>query len=114
MNVTWTKCQGDVWCGFWNLNLNTVADGEGVYIVFRRVGLSYETLYVGQGDIDARIRSHRNDARFNSYTNTLVTWAYVSRQSDRDGAERYLADTLNPVISDVHPNVAPIWVNLPW
>lgn len=50
----------------------------------------------------------------------FVTWARI-HPSERDGVERYLAETLRPLVGTRHPNAAPIYVveppipvNLPW
>jgi hypothetical protein len=73
-------------------------------------------VYVGQGDVAARIADHRNNPEITAYASSgrlRVTWAAV-QAAYRDGVERYLADTWNPLVGDVHPTAVPIAVNSPW
>lgn len=109
--VQWIKCQGNVWCQLDNLNLQTVS-GNGVYIIWS--GTS--TIYVGQGIIASRLAAHLNDPqimRYNTPNKLMATWAIVPA-NQWDGIERYLADTLKPLVGTHHPNASPIPVNLPW
>jgi hypothetical protein len=114
MQINWVKCSGENWCPFETVNLAEV-ETLGVYIVWHE-GNHGRVVYVGQGDIKARLTVHRKDARILAYlkSGTLrVTWAFVS-SSYRDGVERHLADKWNPQVGDVHPDVLPIAVNSPW
>lgn len=114
MDLHWFKCKGGVWCGLKTLNLDTV-DEEGVYIIWHASNPS-EVVYVGQGDVADRISKHRNNNEITEYESAgklHVTWATVPAHQ-RDGVERYLADKLNPLVGDVHPQATPISVNLPW
>lgn len=79
-------------------------DGDSIY-----------TVYVGQGDVAARLGNHRSDSDITNYRDrgTLyTTWAEVSVRN-RDGVERYVADKLEPLVGSRHPDVTPIPVNLP-
>ena len=114
--VTWIKCQeGKIWCPFETVNLSNVT-AHGVYIIGYDSGQSsVYTIYVGQGDIAARLQAHRTNPDILKYRNqgTLrATWASVSA-ANRDGVERYVADKLKPSEGSQHPNVRPIPVNLP-
>ena len=116
LNLTWQKCkpndanQQHHWCSFVNLDLDNL-DVSGVYIVW----LGKSVVYVGQGDVAARLAEHRVDDRFLEYDTSgmLVTWASVP-SAQQDGVERYLADTWPPLIGKVWPNAVPITVNSPW
>ena len=116
MWLEWTKCQANNWCPLETLNLDSLGNVAGVYVIWHE-GNPSRTVYVGQGDpIKNRLGQHRNDPRILAYRKfgTLrVTWAAVS-SNQRDGVERYLADLLHPLVGDAHPNVLPIAVNSPW
>lgn len=115
MYVSWIKCTGNSWCPLQSVDLSNVRT-TGVYIIWH-AGNPARVVRVGQGDIAARLTAHKNDSKITQYAQrgTLyVTWASVPRQADRDGVERYLADTWNPLVGDAFPDVAPIAVNSPW
>ena len=117
LSLHWFKCgkaPNNNWCNFDNLNLTTVTEA-GVYVIWHHGNPSH-TVYVGQGSpIADRIAKHRTDARITAYRNKgmSVTWATVPA-AQRDGVERYLADLLDPLVGDAHPNVLPIAVNSPF
>ena len=114
LSATWLKCNSGNWCSFSNLDLSTV-DEEGIYIIWH-TGNPGKVVYVGQGDVASRLRTHRDDPRITRYAQygTLrVTWANVS-VAYRDGIERYLADKWNPLVGDAHPDATPLVVNSPW
>ena len=110
------KCVGDLWCNFYNLNLNHphFNDLEGIYIIWRGAP-NPAVIYIGQGNIKQRIFVHRNEPAITRFgqNELFVTWASVPT-SYRDGIERYLADIWNPLVGSQHPNVSPISVNSPW
>lgn len=113
--VSWVKCQGNVWCGLETVNLTKV-NTTGVYIIWHG-GNPGRVVRIGQGDIAKRIGEHRKDSKITAYrkSGTLyVTWAAVASAADRDGIERYLADHWNPLVGDAFPDVVPIAVNSPW
>ena len=73
-------------------------------------------VYVGQGDVAARIRAHRGRPDIMGYAKhgpLFVTWAAI-RANLKDGVERYLADKWRPLVGDAHPDVLPVAVNSPW
>jgi len=82
---------------------------EGVYIIWQSNG---PVIRIGQGIIRNRIAEHRENRAITKYNNLYVTWAKVPIQY-RDGIERYLADTLKPLVGDAFPGVDPIKVNIP-
>ena len=116
MQVHWFKCKSGYWCAFEIFNLDSVTE-HGVYVIgYKKPEGDYiYTVYVGQGDVAARLADHRSDSDITSYRSrgTLyTTWAEVSVHN-RDGVERYVAGKLKPLVGSRHPDVTPIPVNLP-
>ena len=113
MNLYWMKGDGDVWCSFEDVSVDSII-AYGVYIIWYG-GDNSHVVYVGQGDVADRITAHRMDNRILYYSQfgLYITWADVAL-ADRDGVERYLTDSLNPLVEDVYPAAAPIEVNSPW
>lgn len=97
------------------VDLSTVKAG-GVYVIYL-AGNPPTTVYVGKGDVSARLGSHRNDARFKAARakGTLcVAFASVAA-ADQEGVEKYLATRLPPVVGERHPeSVREIAVNSPF
>ena len=119
MDVTWIKCKADNWCPLETLDLETMGETCGVYIIWHE-GNSQRppwTVRVGQGaPIKTRLSAHRNDKEILAYRNigTLrVTWGAVPLDQ-RDGVERFLGDTLQPRVGECFPAALPIAVNYPW
>lgn len=115
LEVTWIKCQGGDWCEFAAVNLDHehLNGVEGVYIIWQESG---SIIRLGQGVIKDRLADHRQNNEIVSYgkmKKLRVTWTQVDKKN-RDGVEKYLADTLNPLVGDRFPNRTPIEVNLPW
>ena len=115
-NLNWIKCEGNAWCSLPSLNLDHphFIGLEGVYIIWYG-GTNPATIYVGQGNISQRLGAHRIDPAVRNYSHygLFVTWAQLGPLS-RDGVERYLANTLHPLIGSAYPQTAPIVANLPW
>lgn len=115
MQVNWIKCNSSKnWCPFVNVNLDGITT-QGVYIIWHS-GNPGKIVYIGQGDIAARLKAHRNRTDITKYARSgdlYVTWASVPA-AQRDGVERYLANKWNPLIGDAHPDAVPIAVNSPW
>ena len=116
MQVSWVKCgNGGNWCPLETLDLETVGDVRGVYIIWHE-GNPGRVVRVGQGIIKDRLSAHRNDSGITLYSvhGTLrVTWASVPL-NQRDGVERYLAETWHPLVGAAFPDALPIAVNSPW
>jgi hypothetical protein len=116
MNISWVKCVGGNWCSLETLNLDSVGDTAGVYIIWHE-GNPGQVVRIGQGDpIQGRLSAHRNDKEILAYNKKgalRVTWASVPWHQ-RDGVERHLADTWSPLVGSAFPNVLPIAVNSPW
>jgi hypothetical protein len=116
MQLSWLKCQGEVWCQLANVNLDHshFDHMNGVYIIWHG-GQQPWTVYVGQGYIRDRLTSHRQDPRIQVFASLglYVTWAVVPDQA-RDGVECYLASRLQPRVGERCPDTTPVEVNLPW
>ena len=114
--VQWTHCEGGH-CTLTALNLDHphFTGREGVYVIWRG-GTNPAVVRLGQGNIKDRIGKHRLDREILKHgaTGTLhVTWADVPT-SLRNGIERFLANTLRPLVGDAFPLAQPVPVNLPW
>ena len=109
--MSWAKCTTRTWCRLVNLDLSAVYQ-EGVYIIWvprERV------IRVGQGDINERLRDHKDNDEILSYgspNNPLLVTCGDLEHELWNGVERYLANTLDPVLG-IYPNAMPIPVNLP-
>ena len=116
MYLNWTKCRGEVWCKLNNVNLDHAHFNycHGVYLIWHG-GRNPAVVYVGQGDIKARIQDHRSDQEIQRFEphGLYVTWADVP-DSSRDGVESFLAKRWTPKVGTDHPSAVPIEVNSPW
>ena len=115
MQLTWIKSTTNGWLSFQQFNLDTCITPLGVYVIWHG-GQTPWTVRVGQGDVAARLRDHRGDRLILTHASKgglWVTWAAVQRPY-LDGVERYLADSLQPLVGVRHPDVVPVPVNLPW
>jgi hypothetical protein len=113
VQVEWQKCDdGNGWCRLADVNLGSVGDGDGVYIIWTDHG---RVLYVGQGKVRDRLRTHRTDPRIQQFSDggLWVTWAFLADPATRDGVERHLADQFAPSVGEAHPRVFPLAVNHP-
>ena len=114
IQLDWRKCSRDRhWCSLHDVQLTMKA--RGVYIIWHE-GAPSRVVYTGQGDIAERLACHRREEHLLSYAKfgaLRVTWA-PSPESQRNGIERYLADTLHPLIERARPDALPIAVNSPW
>jgi hypothetical protein len=116
MDVSWIKCGNDGhWCSLDRLELNSVGEVGGVYIIWHE-GNPGRVVRIGQGDISDRLCAHRNDKEITAYRKNgalRVTWAAVPLQY-RNGVERYLANTWEPLVGSAFPIALPLAVNSPW
>ena len=119
MKLDWIKRRKrkKAWYRLNKLNFKKVPNGEGVYVIWHKGILGYKKcVYVGQGVIRDRLKDHRRNDSMKIYEicgALRVTWALVSADH-QDGVEKYLADQLNPLEGERHPDVPPIAVNLPF
>ena len=114
LQLKWASMQGGSFAPLDKVLLDNVTV-DGVYIIWH-AGNPSRVVYVGQGDVASRLSAHRKRPDINAYAKhgTLrVTWASVPAHL-KDGVERYLADTWDPLVGDAYPDVAPIAVNSPW
>ncbi len=114
LSVNWIKLQAGGWCRLATVSLDSVV-ATGVYIIWH-AGNPGRVVYVGQGDIKARLQAHRNNRSITQHSQSgelHVTWASVPA-NQMGGVERYLADQWSPLIGDAHPQDLPIQVNSPW
>ncbi|MCP4407013.1 MAG: hypothetical protein GY807_04500 [Gammaproteobacteria bacterium] len=115
-SVTWRTCGDDGhWCSLQDLNLNSIEEKRGVYIIWHE-GNPSQVVRVGQGNIGQRLGEHCGDMEITAYASfgkLRVTWASAP-EADLDGIERYLADTWPPLVGDAFPDTAPIAVNSPF
>ena len=116
MYLDWIRCQGEFWCMLNTVNLEHehFEHCRGVYIIWHS-GQDPGVVYVGQGDIKARIQFHRGNEAVQQYEphGLYVTWARVP-PSSWDGVESFLAKKLTPKVGTDHPSAEPIEVNSPW
>jgi len=116
--LEWMKCLGDRWCSLFDVRLDSrhLDELNGVYIIWY-----WEDRYlpavvrVGQGNIKERLLQDRQKPAILALKDydLVVTWAFVG-ESQRDGVERYLGETLDPIIKSLLPEASPIRVILPW
>lgn len=117
MQVNRNKCVNNNWCSLpWlNLNHEHFNDMEGVYIIWHW-GDNPAVVRVWQWIIKDRLSEHRKNPEIMMYDTTHgwchVTWASVNVLY-RDWIEKYLADTLNPLVWERFPDRTSIVVNLP-
>lgn len=97
------------------VDLSTVK-ANGVYVIYLSANPPI-TVYVGKGDVSARLASHRNDARFKAArTRGTLCVAFASvTAAEQEGVEKYLARRHPPLVGERHPeNVREIAVNSPF
>lgn len=114
MNLTWIKCEGNAWCSFERLNLDSIGNTAGVYIIWHD-SETPRCVRVGQGDIKDRLSEHRNNPRITQYCSEgglFVTWAAVPA-SQHDSVEAFLANECKPLVGERFPERTLIAVNLP-
>jgi hypothetical protein len=116
IQVNWQKCNPNSWCDLINLNLSHkhFENLYGVYII-RHWWENPKTVRVWQGNIAERLQQHRTDKDILNYKQywLFVTWAPVS-ESIINWVERFLWDSLSPLIWERFPYEISTEVNLPW
>lgn len=112
LQLQWMRCAGGVWCGFNTVDLSAPCfrDSVGVYVIWH----SAAVVRVGQGHIAERLAKHRNDPEITRYSSLglFVTWAEV-HPVVLNGVERFLFDTMNPLVGERCPDCESVAVNLP-
>ena len=119
MNVYWIRCQNNTWCplNMVNLKPKRFDNLRGIYIIWYWDSPGNpRTVKVGQGFIRERLTAHRADSQIQAHAsqNLYVTWTNIPPHL-LDGVERYLGETLDPLVGYLFPKTdPPIPVNLPW
>ena len=89
---------------------------SGVYIIWCQ-DVARPTVYAGQAQdlIRDRLYARRNDLQIREHAaiHTLYVAFAEAATDDIDGIERFLHDSLNPLVRDRAPNSDSIPVNLP-
>ena len=117
--VSWARPLRGDWYSFKWANLKLLGMKEGIYILWypETVARPFHVVYVGQGIIQNRINHHRG-----KHSRILhkveprrlrLTWTVVPSLADRNAIERFLSETLRPVVGESWPDVLPLRVNLP-
>jgi hypothetical protein len=113
LTLSWVKSTTGDWLSLGGFDLAGIKT-VGVYVIwFAAQGRNVVRL--GQGKIADRLAAHGKDKEILAYAQygaLKVTWAAVPA-AQLDAVERYLADTLNPLVGDAFPDVVPLAVNLP-
>ena len=119
--LNWRTCDGAP-CPLNDLNLDSVPDAQGVYIIWRE-GTPSLVVYAGKVDSPSRTLADRfrehirdDDIQFwqeDGVGELCVTCAVVRDLGEIPGIERFLIDELQPFENDVTPSAPPIRVNLP-
>lgn len=108
-------CENNNWCDLLQLNLNHehFNNMEWVYIIWHWWENPH-TVRIWQGYVKERLSEHRTNNEITKYQKLwlYVTWASVSPQH-RDWIEKYLWDTLTPLVWERFPDRTPIITNLP-
>ena len=117
--VLWARPVRGGWHSFKWTNLKSLGMAEGIYILwYPETDIRpFQVMYVGQGIIRNRIDHHRGQhSRILDKVvarHLRLTWAVVPSIADRNAIERYLSETLRPLVGEVWPDVLPMQVNLP-
>ena len=99
-----------------------VPTDSGVYLLWVKLeSNNWRCFYVGKSDnLETRLLQHLSDEEENECIKDKVSekicgyeYAKVSKQSDRDGIEKYLYDHYSPECNKNDPGGTPIKVNLP-
>src|SRR5271154_5467487 len=110
MDLVWNKARGDVWAELHAVDLESPHFNgmQGVYVVWHG-GKTPETVRVGQGDIRQAILSLRADQQVQAFKpeKLYVTWAKVDKIM-RDGVERFIAESLQPLVKTAAPASPPV------
>lgn len=117
MIVEWERPAPRQWYLFTQANVDCFPTSlEGIYIIWR-VTTYPQAIRLGQGIIGIRLKEHLDCSKIIAYeepeNKLLVSWTNVPKDN-RNGVERYLGDTLKPLVGCRFPDDPPISVNLPW
>jgi hypothetical protein len=112
LQLSWAKRDNGDWCRLLALDTSQL-EAEGVYLIWHG-GDRPGWLWVGKGNIAARIEAHRADPQIQVYGSAglYVTWARVS-PGQQEGIESFLGAACNPLFGTRGGGIKPIPVNLP-
>ena len=116
LTVYWNTFQWSVY-NTMSIHQNIFYVPKGIYIIWYIDTFgSPITVYVGQGNIKQRLRQHRlNSAiRIHNFKGLYVSWVPIAFQYQRNGIEKYLGETLRPLVGSDYPIAIRRNVNLPW
>lgn len=115
-----------LWSNFHKLTSDnvkhSVPQDSGVYLLWVKLSNDkWRCYYVGQADnLQERLLQHLSHSEKNNCIKTNVRdyisgyeYAKVSKQSDRDGIEKFLYNHYKPDCNETDPGGTPIPVNLP-
>ena len=114
------------WFPFHNLNEENikryVTTDSGIYLLWVKLkNNKWRCCYVGKAEnLERRLLEHLSYNENNEcikskiqYYTSGYEYAKVSKQSDRDGIEKFLYDCYKPECNEIDPGDYPIPVNLP-
>lgn len=113
INLQWAIAEDNQWYTLEGYNFAAIT-AKGVYVIWHE-GRPGRYVRVGQGSIGERLTAHRHDPAilaFNRNGILRVTWAIV-HAAQRNAIERYLAQTLQPLLGYRFPDLDQMRVNLP-
>lgn len=121
MYLEWRYCEGGYQCRLFDLDLDSIVDDHGVYVIWCESDQGSQAIHVGQvsepeRDFKARFLEHRNDDHVKKYRHhgqVYVSWAPVNEPYKINGIERFLFDELVPLEGQRAPIAKPVAVNLP-
>lgn len=116
-----------IWSGFFTPYdseqvKNNATTPAGVYLLWVKLkNDKWRCFYAGQAsNIYGRLQDHLSDEEDNECIKNNVSeficgfeYADLTKQSSRDGIEKFLYDHYNPECNKIDPGGAPIAVNLP-
>ena len=122
MQLAWMNCQGNLPCGLFSLNLDSITASQGVYVIWCNRSHASAAIHVGQVRAPSRkfkdrFLEHRSDPTISKHCAhglLYVSWATVLDFNALDGIELYLFNVLQPMEGIRAPAVTPIQVNLPY
>jgi hypothetical protein len=113
IRLQWAVADGNQWYTLEGYNFSRIT-AKGVYAIWHE-GQPGRYVRVGQGIIGEQLTALKHDAAILSYRRNgilRVTWAVV-QGSYLQPVERYLTQTLQPLVSHRLLDIDPIRVNLP-
>lgn len=113
LNIGWVKSTQNEWLDPRRVNWLSV-DADGVYLIWQTGSLIGGPTWIkaGQGNVRDRMQAHMRDSRITRFSNLRFTYASLS-WNQKDGVERYLGETLGPLVAERFPDVRSVPVNLP-